>query len=282
MVYRSTPTTSNNSNLCASEQDAQAMAATMETAASTNNPIPRPPMTATILILFGLFYVFGIIFGYVSEMNDEINENKCDLESEFENVDSGDLCGEYDYPPPTTAPVNNSPARPPNCLKFIVIFLKYVFSNPIQGNENEIGLELEFKNVNCYFNFCDYNSSGSCRHHPHGYNYPRAKTTPTTASNNPTPFPSQPPQVILLVVEITCGILVECVFGNEINENENEIGLELKREFKKVNVDWNEYYDCSELSPTTPPSPAPKAAHGELFALVILHVNHVSNLCLYI
>ena len=39
-----------------------------------------------------------------------------------------------------------------------------------------------------------------------------------TPANNPTPFPPQPSQIIFLVVEIIFGILLGCVFGNEIKE----------------------------------------------------------------
>ena len=144
LVDRSTPAkTSNNSNLDPSEQDGEAMTVTMAMAAPTDSPIPRPSMTATIL-----FYAFAMLFGYVSE----INKNKCELE----NVNSGNLCNGYEYPPP--APVNiltprPRQSRPSNGLKFIVILLEYAFGNETQGSENEIGLELEFKNVNCYLIF---------------------------------------------------------------------------------------------------------------------------------
>ena len=51
-------------------------------------------------------------------------------------------------------------------------------------------------------------------------------------------------QIILLVVKIIFGILLKCVFGNEINDNEKQNKIELQLEFNmnvNVSIDCNRY-----------------------------------------
>ena len=140
-----------------------------------------------------------------------------------------------------------SPATAPILIiLFVMIF--YVFGYlkeyefEVFGDLNNVenGLEIKFKLE------CDFDSD-LCN----GYKYP-----PATATSNPTPFPQQP-QVISLVVETIFGILIEYVFVNEINENENDKCDLCEILNVNMNVDCNGN-DCNEYDyPPTPPSPSP-------------------------
>ena len=65
----------------------------------------------------------------------------------------------------------------------------------------------------------------------------------TALTENPTPGP-RPPRLIIGLLSIV--ILLECVFVKEVNGNQNQIRLELKREFKNI-FDKFDIYDYADL-----------------------------------
>ena len=118
-----------------------------------------------------LFEIIFYVLGYVKKCEFKIFGNLNNLENELElktgNVNCDfdicfeDLCNGFNYPPPTTAPANNStPGSRQPIVLFIGVLLGILFGyvNKINNeiNENEGDLELGNMNVDCYFDFYDY------------------------------------------------------------------------------------------------------------------------------